>query len=97
MTGFKITGGKGFHILFENGWTASVQWGPGNYCDNKDNRKLLNGEERECGAMGCGNAEIAAWPKDGSMIELKDGNTVLGWQTPAQVLAFLNDIASRKE
>jgi hypothetical protein len=30
----KITAGKGFQITFANGYTVSVQWGPGNYCDN---------------------------------------------------------------
>lgn len=25
---FRITGDKGFHITFSNGWTVSVQWGP---------------------------------------------------------------------
>lgn len=34
--GFKITGVKGFHITFENGWTVSVQFGGGNYSDNYD-------------------------------------------------------------
>jgi hypothetical protein len=31
---FKITHKKGFHITFENDYTVSVQFGPGNYCDN---------------------------------------------------------------
>ena len=26
----------GFQMQFENGWTASVQFGIGNYCDNRD-------------------------------------------------------------
>ena len=28
---FRITDNKGFAIKFENGWSVSVQWGPGNY------------------------------------------------------------------
>ena len=31
---FKITRGTGFQMTFENGWTISVQFGYGNYCDN---------------------------------------------------------------
>ena len=31
---FEVTTGKGFHVTFENGWTVSVQFGPGNFCDN---------------------------------------------------------------
>ncbi len=34
--GFYITGGKGFHISFPNGYTMSVQFGPGDYCENSD-------------------------------------------------------------
>ena len=34
MGKFVSTMRKGFHITFENGLTASVQWGAGNYCDN---------------------------------------------------------------
>lgn len=36
MTGFRITGGRGFHITFENDVTVSVQFGPGNYCEHYD-------------------------------------------------------------
>ena len=31
---FVSTMRKGFQMTFENGMTASVQWGAGNYCDN---------------------------------------------------------------
>ena len=32
---FKVTGDKGFHIKFHNGYEISVQFGHGNYCDSK--------------------------------------------------------------
>ncbi len=32
---FTITDSKGFHIEFENGLSVSVQFGRGNYCDNR--------------------------------------------------------------
>ena len=31
---FKSTMRKGFRMTFENGYTVSIQWGAGNYCDN---------------------------------------------------------------
>jgi hypothetical protein len=34
MSNFKSTNNKGFQMTFENGWTISVQFGYGNYCDN---------------------------------------------------------------
>jgi hypothetical protein len=34
---FKVNdnSGTGFHIVFGNGWTASVQWGSYNYADGQ--------------------------------------------------------------
>ena len=48
-----ITGGKGFAITTDNGVTVSVQFGSGNYCDN---RTGLSTSE---------NAEVAVWFADG--------------------------------
>lgn len=33
---FAITGHKGIRIRFENGWTVSIQFGLGNYCEHHD-------------------------------------------------------------
>lgn len=35
---FAVTGGKGFHIQLSNGWNLSVQFGYGNYCENRYER-----------------------------------------------------------
>lgn len=32
---FEICKNSGFRMTFENGWTISVQWGWGNYCENQ--------------------------------------------------------------
>ena len=88
--GFHITDAKGFHITFENGWTVSVQFGPGNYSGNYDRSFRAEGP-----LPPSHTAEVAAWPNGGDMIALGDGDSVAGWQTPAQVLALLNDIAAR--
>lgn len=34
--GFVSTVNRGYKMSFENGVTISVQWGTGNYCENKD-------------------------------------------------------------
>ena len=94
---FKITGGAGFHIRFENGYTVSVQFGACTYSENHgyfssdvDNAKL--------GASGSATAEVAVF-KDGERGLLKvpefNGDTVGGYYTPAQVLALLNWAASQ--
>ncbi len=91
--GFRITGQKGFHVTFENGWTVSVQFGPGNYCENYD--RHIGGDEKESGERGSGTAETAVWPLDGNLVDRGDGDTVQGHQSPAQVLELLTWASSQ--
>lgn len=75
---FSITGGKGFQLTFPNGWTASVQWGAGNYCENYNvmtyenpfrlDEKLAKYESQ--------TAEIAAWDRDGVWYNFSGGEVV---------------------
>jgi hypothetical protein len=57
----KITSHKGFHITFKNGWTASVQFGPGNYCSNHDIWEFDAPKNAE--VWESYDAEVAAWEK----------------------------------
>jgi hypothetical protein len=59
---FTINQNKGFGLTFENGWTISVQFGPGNYGSNHD--ADFRAFEKE-GAKS-DTAEIAAWDPDGT-------------------------------
>jgi len=79
--------GKGFHITFANGWTASVQWGYGMYCSTDDEETPRESKD----------AEIAALNPSGELVEIdpKDGDRVRGWQSPDEVLQFLNWVASQ--
>jgi len=52
---------RGFKLQFDNGWTISVQFGPGNYCDRQ--RDAYDAPMKEI-AWSSENAEIAAWNKD---------------------------------
>jgi hypothetical protein len=86
---FKITRKKGFHIEFDNGFIVSVQFGPGDYCQNYD--MTPGGDEEEAGRIGSADAECAVWGKDGAMIEYGDWrNTVGGRMEPADVLELMN-------
>lgn len=81
---------KGFHVKFENGWTVSVQFGPGNYCENKNSDCKL---PRAIDLWTSPDAEIAAWDAQGNWHHF-ESDDVEGQQTPAQVLAFMNKISS---
>jgi len=89
---FRINQNKGFHITFENGWTVSVQFGWGNYCDNYDNPVE---EVRELGKKQyqSDTAEVWAW----NLKEEKYPKDPLGYQTPKEVLAFINKISRKKK
>ena len=86
---FDITSNKGFHMTFANGWTVSVQWGKGNYCDNKYIGKY--GETPEPST----NAEIAAWDANGEWMAFGNEDTMKGYCSPEEVAAFIAEIAAR--
>ena len=84
---------KGFAITFDNGWTASMQWGPGNYCDNryKDELGFIPKEP-----VTSTNAEIAAWDSK-DVWHRFESDDVKGYCKPAEVLEFLNMIANKEK
>lgn len=93
---FKITGGSGFHITFENGWTVSVQFGPGTYADNY-NMGFANDGAVKAGAKGSKTAECAVWGPDNLMLKYRGwGDTVSNRSTPAEVLRLLKWAARQK-
>jgi hypothetical protein len=89
----------GFQLDFPNGWTASVQWGPGNYCTNRDMQ--ANAFRDDIKWLGSETAEIAAWvtnlrttsTTDG-WYKFEDGQEVQGWQNVDSVMEFLNRVSS---
>jgi len=95
MSTFRVTGNKGFQMKFENGWTISVQFGYGNYCDNYqhpdgyDFAKGLN-------VVQSSDAEIAIWSGDGAgdWYTFENGDTVLGHQTPDQVAEWIAKVVA---
>lgn len=97
--GFQITLGKGFQMRFANGWTVSVQWGGGNYCENYHDQinSIVGAVEgwAASGAKGCKDAEIAAWDGNGNWLKLGN-DTVQGRCSPDEVAKFIAKIARKK-
>ena len=90
MSKFQITNHKGFRMGFENGFEISVQWGPGNYCERKDEDFNKPQEERFWESR---TAEIAIFDsKDDSMITLRKHN-VDGWLTPDKVAKVITMVS----
>lgn len=91
---FRITYGKGFNITFPNGWSVSVQFGPGNYCDHYDAK--AGREELACGQRGSTTAECAVIHNRSLFPHPSfEGNTVGGYMNPEQVLELMNWAASQ--
>jgi hypothetical protein len=89
----------GFHITFANGWTASVQWGYGNYCANRDKRGKFPSATAEIAAFRDKPNGGSEWhsfgkydPSDPESLE----QTVKGWVKPEQVAEFLLEISIKK-
>jgi hypothetical protein len=85
---------KGFQMTFANGWTVSVQWGPGNYCDcfstsidapMKATNEIWKSE----------TAEIAAWHNRSEEWVNFGSDTVKGHLTADEVMIVLQTISTR--
>lgn len=88
----KITRQRGFHMRFENGFAVSVQFGPGNYCQNYE---TSFDKEREAGEKGSSDAECAVLTPAGNLIAMPGwDDTVKGRMTPNEILALMNEVAA---
>ncbi len=81
---FRINDNKGFQIKFENGYTVSVQFGPGNYGSNYSLDFIANMNK----PMTALTAETALIDPEGNFVVYKDDD-VQGHQTPNDVLELL--------
>ena len=94
---FRVTGGKGFQITFPNGYTISVQFGPGNYGQHYDRR--IGHDELRCGEEGSDTAETAIIDPAGNLIhDPVDTDeyvgSVQGYQTIEQVWDRMQRVAA---
>ena len=87
MSVFKITEGKGFQMTFQNGWTVSVQFGAGNYCENN----MMSVSNTPKGHSK--DAEIAAWDKDGNWHTF-EYDDVKGYCSADEAADFITKIKS---
>jgi len=97
-TGFRITSGKGFQMTFANGYTISVQFGYGNYCDNCDEAPPTAFEYQQHNAMlgelGSNTAELAVWDSNGEWVQMDEDQDVLGYVTPNYVAEIIAKVSS---
>ncbi len=89
MSRFISTMNKGFQMTFESGWTISVQWGVGNYCERKSFTVSPLEDQKQI-TVESSNAEIAIWDKNGEWYTFDNGDTVLGHLTADEVAEWIS-------
>lgn len=92
---FAITDHKGIRIRFENGWTVSIQFGFGNYCEHHNSPIRDFNAARKADLWESAEAETALISPEGKFVEY-DGSEVQGYRTPAQVAALIAFAAARQ-
>ena len=89
---FASTNNKGFQLKFENGWTISVQFGCGNYCDNKhhpDGWYFSKNQE----VVTSTDAEIAMWDENNEWYNFGT-DTVKGYCSADEVAEWIEKCKS---
>lgn len=85
-------------MKFENGWTISVQWGIGNYCDMRDGKSWDTSMKTPDMIWESPNAEIAIWKDDSGESEhcyykFDNGDVCKGWCTPDEVAEWIDNVS----
>lgn len=81
---FRSIRNKGFHMTFPNGWTISVQFGIGNYCNGYPHDIRDFDAPAKADAWESPDAEVACWAYHYPM------GDPLGWQSPLAVAELIH-------
>ena len=87
---FKSTSNKGFQLTFENGWTISVQFGYGNYCDNYRHPDGWDFSKKQ-EVTQSSDAEIAIWDANGEWYNF-GSDTVKGYCSANEVAEWIEKV-----
>lgn len=96
MATLQITAGKGLRLTFDNGYSLSIQIGPGNYCDNygADIGKWCRTKASEC-MFESATAEIAVFKGDEWCNPNPPFDVLEGTHTDVDRYVPINDVLDR--
>ena len=78
---------RGVHFNFKNGYTVSIQFGSGNYCDVRDYSPTA--DDTKLPAAGC--VEVGIFKTEGGKwVPLSDHDDVAGWVPVDDIPAILD-------
>ena len=111
MSKFTTSYNKGFSMTFGNGFSISVQWGVGNYCEKRDSGEWNEATKHDFWSSN--SAEIAVFGIDGEFISIsgyelenEDGtvkkvnDVVSGWlsaDTVAKCITIIQSATTKEE
>lgn len=97
MSHLSISQNKGFQLKFANGFTVSVQFGPYNYCANRDlPPQTFSGDRAASSVPDSKDAEVAVFHPNGAFLLMQNvGDSVRGWVTPDDVVRLISWAASQ--
>ena len=79
-------------MRFSNGYSISVQWGAGNYCDN---HHISSDSSKKVASRGSSDAEVAIIQPNGDLMYREDWcDEVCGYLTTDKVLELMKEVAS---
>lgn len=92
FTACKESLNNGFTMSFSNGYTVSVRWGYGNYCDN---RVVYADHNKQYNCTTSPNAEVAVWNSNGDFVQAPDvKGDVWAFQTTEEVALLVFQVAN---
>lgn len=91
---------KGFQVTFPNGYTVSVMFGAGNYCEHRFNQDIEPGstvpvwgrhssQDAEVAVLGPDEEFVLGWPG------CPESDQVRGWLNPTEVLEVMSWAAAQ--
>lgn len=86
----ETNGETGFRVTFNNGFVVSVQWGFGNYCENRRNMEGTTSKD----------AEVAVLDPAGGFVPLMDQgyvDDIAGWVSPEECANLMNIVSNLKK
>jgi hypothetical protein len=91
MSQFNSTNNKGFQMTFENGWTISVQFGYGNYCQNQHHPNGFYFSKNQ-DVTSSEDAEIAIWDNEENWYNF-GSDTVKGYCSTNEVAEWIDKVS----
>ena len=94
---FSVYGGRGFQIVFENGYKISVMFGVGNYADHHRGEITLEQYQNPPLKWESRTAEVAVFKPNGDFVRIGANDDVAGWLSPSEVSRLIAATATGDE